>query len=153
MGCRLNHAEAAKIAGALEAIGWDVLESGETPPRRAGAYVLHSCAVTAEAGREALRRVRAGRYRLEDAHTLEQVIAAADAGEAEKLLLPVDSLFAAFPALRVGAAGEKRVRCGNPLPTQQPEGDYRLYSRSGEFLALVRVRAGEMKTVKSFFEI
>ena len=59
MGCRLNHAEAAKIAGALEAIGWDVLESGETPPRRAGAYVLHSCAVTAEAGREALRRVRA----------------------------------------------------------------------------------------------
>ena len=100
-----------------------------------------------------LRRVQAGQFRLERAHTLEQVIAAAGAGEAEKLLLPVDSLFAGLPALRVGVAGEKRVRCGNALPTQTPAGDYRLYGESGEFLALVRVRDGEMKTVKSFFEV
>ena len=100
-----------------------------------------------------LRRVQAGQFRLERAHTLEQVIAAAGAGEAERLLLPVDSLFAGLPALRVGAAGEKRVRCGSALPTQTPEGDYRLYGESGEFLALVRVRDGEMKTVKSFFEV
>ena len=100
-----------------------------------------------------LRRVQAGQFQLEQAHTLEQVIAAADAGAAESLLLPVDSLFASLPALRVGAAGEKRVRCGNPLPTQRPEGDYRLYGESGEFLAVVRVEGGEMKTVKSFFEV
>ena len=100
-----------------------------------------------------LRRVQAGQFRLERAYTLEQVIAAAGAGEAERLLLPVDSLFAALPALRVGAAGEKRVRCGNALPTRMSDGDYRLYSESGEFLALVRVRDGEMKTVKSFFEV
>ena len=101
----------------------------------------------------ALRRERAGCFQLSDAHTIEEVIAAAEAGCAEALLLPLDRLFAQYPALRVGAAGEKKVRCGNPLPTRTPAGDYRLYSESGEFLALVQVKDGEMRTVKSFFEI
>ncbi len=100
-----------------------------------------------------LRRLAAGNYRLEDAHTLEEVIAAADKGEAEGLLLPADSLFASCPKLKVGPNGEKKVRCGNALPTRTAEGSYRLYSESGEFLALVRVQDGQMKTVKSFFEV
>lgn len=59
MGCRLNHAESARIAGALEAAGWEVRAGGGAPPPDADAYLLHSCAVTAEAEKEALRRVRA----------------------------------------------------------------------------------------------
>lgn len=58
MGCRLNHAEAARIAGALGEAGWRV-ESCSAPPAGAVAWLLHSCAVTAEAEKEALRRVRA----------------------------------------------------------------------------------------------
>ena len=58
MGCRLNHAEAARIAGALGEAGWRV-ESCSAPPPGAAAWLLHSCAVTAEAEKEALRRVRA----------------------------------------------------------------------------------------------
>ena len=100
-----------------------------------------------------LRRERAGCFKLADAHTIEEVIAAAEQGRAEALLLPLDRLFAQYPALRVGAAGERKVRCGNALPTRTPAGDYRLYGESGEFLALVRVQDGEMKTVKSFFEV
>ena len=100
-----------------------------------------------------LRRLAAGMFRLEDAHTLDEVIAAAERGEAEKLLLPTDNLFMELPRLLVHPAGEKKVRCGNPLPTKAAAGDYRLYAESGEFLALVRVRDGEMKTVKSFFEV
>ena len=100
-----------------------------------------------------LRRLAAGNYRLENAHTLDEVIAAADRGEAEGLLLPTDSLFAAYPKLKVGPNGEKKVRCGNSLPTRMAAGSYRLYSESGEFLALVRVQDGQMKTVKSFFEV
>ena len=100
-----------------------------------------------------LRRLAAGRFRLEEAYTLDEVIAAAARGEAEKLLLPVDSLFAELPKLHIHAAGEKKVRCGNSLPTPMAAGDYRLYGESGEFLALVRIRDGEMKTVKSFFQV
>ncbi len=100
-----------------------------------------------------LRRLEAGDFRLEDAHTLDEVIAAADEGRAEALLLPADSLFSAYPSLRVSAAGEKRIRCGNPLPAGDPEGVYRLYGENGGFLAIARVEDGELKTIKSFFEI
>ena len=101
----------------------------------------------------ALRRLRAGDFRLEDAHTLASVIEAAEQGRAEELLLPVDSLFAACPKLTAGAAGERKIRCGASLPAKTPPGEYRLYGESGEFLALVRVRDGEMTTLKSFFEV
>ncbi len=100
-----------------------------------------------------LRRLAAGDFRLEDAHTLDEVIAAADEGRAEALLLPADSLFSAYPNLRVNAAGERRIRCGNPLPAGDPEGVYRLYGENGGFLAIARVEDGELRTIKSFFEI
>ena len=57
MGCRLNHAEEARIAGALAGAGWRV-EACSSPPPGAAAFLLHSCAVTAEAEKESLRRVR-----------------------------------------------------------------------------------------------
>jgi hypothetical protein len=34
----------------------------------------------------------------------------------------------------------------------KPDGDYRVYSESGEFLMLGQVREGKIYTVKSFFE-
>ncbi len=102
----------------------------------------------------ALRRTEAGRFRLESAHTLEEVQKAADEGRAEALLLPVDSLFAACPKLILRAGGEKRIRNGGALPAKSaPAGDYRLYGESGEFLALGRVEDGELRVVKSFFNI
>ena len=101
----------------------------------------------------ALRRTEAGDFKLENAHTLEQVIDAAARGEAEALLLPVDRLFARYPGLKVSPTGERKVRCGNRLRTASPEGSYRLYSESGEFLALVAIKNGEMRTLKSFFEV
>ena len=60
MGCRLNAAEGARIRGALEAAGWEVRESG-APPAGPDAFVLHTCAVTATAQTEALRRRRGAR--------------------------------------------------------------------------------------------
>ena len=102
----------------------------------------------------ALRRTEAGRFRLENAFTLEQVQQAAAEGRAESLLLPVDSLFSGCKKLILRAGGEKRVRNGGTLPAKNtPEGDYRLFSESGEFLALGRVADGELKVVKSFFEV
>ncbi len=101
----------------------------------------------------ALRRVRAGDFSLEQAHTLDQIREAADRGEAEKLLLPVDSLFREVPPLSLDAKGEARIRCGGSLSSGAREGSYRLYGPDGAFLALARVSGGEIKTIKSFFEV
>ncbi len=102
----------------------------------------------------ALRRVRAGAFSVQEAHTLPEVIAAVAEGRAEELLLPLDGLFAAHPALSVGAEAERRIRCGNDaaLP-DTPDGVWRVYGESGNFLALCRTEAGALKTIKSFFEV
>ena len=102
----------------------------------------------------ALRRVRAGAFSVEDAHTLPEVIAAAAEGGAEELLLPLDGLFAAHPALTADAEAERRIRCGGEAAAPgAPDGVYRVYGESGAFLALARAEAGVLTTIKSFFEV
>ncbi len=101
----------------------------------------------------ALRRTEAGGFSVEDALTIAQIQALADAGELEKKLLPVDSLFAAYPSCTVSAEAEKKLRCGSDFLTALPDGEYRVYGESGGFLMLGRAEDGCMHTVKSFFEV
>ena len=101
----------------------------------------------------ALRRLQAGSFLLENAFTLDQVQAAADRGEAGSLLLPVDSLFAEYPALAVDAGGERRIRSGAAVPASAEDGTYRVFGPDGAFLALASVRDGELRCIKSFFEV
>lgn len=101
----------------------------------------------------ALRRIEAGEMRIENAHTLSEVQQACDSGTAESLLMGVDTLFAACPALTVNAAAEKKLRAGNTVKSPGEDGRWRVYSENGEFLALAQRSVGELKTVKSFFEI
>ena len=72
MGCRLNHAETAAIAGALEAHGHDVRASGaaagngaarENAAAAADVFILHTCTVTGAAQSEALRLARSAKKR------------------------------------------------------------------------------------------
>ena len=99
----------------------------------------------------ALRRTRAGRYGIEQAHSLEEIVAAPNP---EALLLPVDSLFSDRPALTVNAAAERKLRNGAMVGTLNAvNGEYRVYAESGEFLLLGRVTKGQLNTVKSFFEL
>lgn len=102
----------------------------------------------------ALRRTRAGEFDIASAHTLDEIISAAAKGEAEKLLLPVDVLFADKPAWRANDLAVKKIKCGNAVKAAGlAAGEYRVYSESGEFLMLGRAGNGMMKTVKSFFEV
>ena len=101
----------------------------------------------------ALRRLEAGCFTVEEAHTLEEIAEAAAEGRAETLLLPTDTLFRDVPAETVGSVAEKRVRNGNTFRTSSPDGMLRLYSETGEFLALTRAENGECRTIKSFFEV
>ena len=97
----------------------------------------------------ALRRVQAGAYRLADAVTLDEILAHP---ELQTLLKPVDSLFSAYPRLTLTPAQEKCCRNGAAFTCKWSAGRCRVYSPSGEFLALCEVADGKLKTVKSFFE-
>ena len=101
----------------------------------------------------ALRRLEAGAFTVEEAHSLEEIAQAASEGRAETLLLPVDTLFRGVLAETVGAAAEKKIRNGNTFRTTLPDGTLRLYSETGEFLALARAENGVCRTIKSFFEV
>ena len=78
---------------------------------------------------------------------------AAAEGTAEKMLLPIDTLFQTYPAVTVSDTAEKRIRNGNPFRCEEADGLRRIYSREGEFLAFANVTDGECRTVKSFFEV
>ncbi len=101
----------------------------------------------------ALRRTAAGAFSLSDAHSLEEAVAAAEAGRGEALLLPADCLWPEAKRLRLSPGQEKTVRNGGSYTCRLPEGSYRLYGTGGEFLALAELRRGCMKPVKSFFEV
>ena len=100
----------------------------------------------------ALRRTEVGGYRVEDAHTMDE-LCALPREAAQRLLLPVDSLWPDAPRITVDARSERLARCGNPFALGVPDGTYRIYAASGEFLLLAQVTDGTAVTIKSFFEV
>ena len=101
----------------------------------------------------ALRRTRCGDFDIADAHTIEAVQAAADAGRVAELLLPVETLFTGTPRADLTAGQERAVRNGGRFTTPLAPGQYLLYAPDGTFLALGGVRDGELRVMKSFFEV
>lgn len=100
-----------------------------------------------------LRRTKAGVFSVEDAHTIAEIQETADRGEAESLIIPLDTLFSEFNKLTVPAVAEKKLRNGSIVNTSVSDGKYRVYSESNEFLLLGEVQSGKLKTIKSFFEV
>ena len=98
----------------------------------------------------ALRRVQAGEYTVQQAVRLETLISSTDPAA---YLRPVDTMFAAYPAVTLTENQEKRCRNGNSFSVTLPEGTYRAYDRNGVFLMLAKVENGVMLTIKSFFEV
>ena len=99
---------------------------------------------------ESLRRVSAGEYTIGEAVPLAELL---ETEEPENHLRPVDSMFRNHPAVTLTAKQELRCRSGNSFSIALADGTYRVYGQNGEFLALSRVEAGIMSTIKSFFEV
>lgn len=99
---------------------------------------------------QALRRVQAGEYTIDQAAPLQQLL---EDPEPEKCLRPVDTMFRGFPAVTLTANQEKRCRNGNAFSVSLPDGTFRAYSQSGEFLMLAKMENGVMSTIKSFFDV
>ena len=85
--------------------------------------------------------------------TVGEVMQAAEAGQAQNLLMPVDTYFARYPALTIQGKAERLCRHGNGFPWEGENGRYRVYGSDGSFLMLGEIKDGEMKTVKNFLEV
>lgn len=97
-----------------------------------------------------LIRSRACGFSLADAHPLEEVVSHPNP---RVLLLPVDSLFRERPAYTATDRQEERLRRGGKFSVSLPNGEYRVYSQSGEFLLLGEVKEGTLTSIKSFYEV
>lgn len=100
---------------------------------------------------EALRRTAAGCYPLDQAVPLAEVVAHPDPAS---LLIPIDSLFAHLPKVKLQERQMKLLSNGALVPVSGvPNGEYRVYDPAGGFAALCRAEGGRLKTIKSFFEV
>ena len=137
-----------------------LLEQGETTLRlrvrcSKGTYIRTLCKDIGEAlgcggCMEALRRVSAGEYTIDEAVPLQELLDTENPGN---YLRDVDTMFRFLPAVTLTLNQEKRCRNGNPFSVKMEEGTYRAYSQSGEFLMLAKVENGVMTTIKSFFAV
>ncbi len=101
----------------------------------------------------ALRRVQAGVYGEQDAHTLPEIIAAQENGTLESLFLPIESVFMHLPLLVVDDAVKARLYNGCPSSHYKAaEGRYRVQDNTGAFLGLANVIDGALKVEKLFVE-
>lgn len=99
---------------------------------------------------ESLRRVAAGSYIIEEAIPLAKLVESTDP---ESHLRPVDSMFTRHPAITLTEKQALRCRNGNSFSIDLPDGTYRAYDLTGEFLMLAKVESGVMLTIKSFFNV
>ena len=103
----------------------------------------------------ALRRVAAGVYTEADAHSLEEIQAAQNAGpEAlQALMLPVESVFTSLPLLVASERVEQHLYNGCPTSRYPAaDGRYRVRNAQGQFLGLANITGGVLRVEKLFVE-
>jgi len=101
-----------------------------------------------------LRRTRAGAYGIESAYTLDSVISANTENNLRDLLLPIDSIFPEMPSISLNEANTRKVKNGVRIKIPGDEsGKYKVYAPDGEFLLLGEVLSGELRAIKSFYEV
>lgn len=131
----------------FDVVGWDDSHS-EEPLMHAqlevssGTYVR---AIARDLGRAAgsgahlvtLRRTGSGVFAVENAHTMEQIAAAAVSGHLRDLLLPIDAGLDHIPASEVGVRGEALLRDGIALPEVMLDGIGQQVDLGGQMRLLV----------------
>lgn len=125
-----------------------------------GTYVRTLChdvgqALGCGAVMTALRRVVSSGYRVEDAITIAQAQQLADEGMLEQKVLPVETAFSAYEAVRLPARQAVMFRNGVQLDAQKAgcagmEGVFRVLDPDGAFLGLGIQKEGRLLIYKLF---
>ncbi len=125
-----------------------------------GTYIRSLCADIGErlgtgGIMKSLVRTRSGRFRIEDSASLAEIEARQRAGTLSGLLIPVDEMFADYPARTALPSAQKKLENGNRLE----EGDlepaegaqmFRAYGADGLFYAVYAAEGGGYRCVKMF---
>lgn len=124
-----------------------------------GTYVRTFCAdvgcvLGCGGAMESLLRTRVGQYDAKDSLTLQQIQQEADKGEAERLLLPVQDIYADLPSVTVPPALGIRVRNGGSFPADgadfPEEARVRVFDRDGNFIGIYRMEKRQLVPEKMF---
>ena len=133
--------------------------AGETATLRVrcskGTYIRTLCkdigeALGCGACMEALRRVQAGEYTIEESVPLLELL---EMENPETVLRQVDTMFRNYPAVTLSEKQKQRCLHGNSFSVKLEPGTYRAYGPEGDFLMLAKVEDCIMSTIKSFFEV
>lgn len=101
---------------------------------------------------ESLVRTKAGAYTLDEAVDLQEFLSRSEENRLSALR-GVDTMFSGLPRVLAGEKQEQLIRNGASYRTGLEDGEYRVYNENHEFLMLGKAENGQMKTVKSFFEV
>jgi tRNA pseudouridine55 synthase len=90
-----------------------------------------------------LVRSQVGRFRLDDAVTLEELEQSASAGDWESRLYPIDTALTDLPAVVVDPIQEEAIGFGKPVSPgagaiKNVESEVRAYNRDGDLIAVMR---------------
>lgn len=96
---------------------------------------------------DSLVRTKAGGFSIEDAVSLEQL--EVDGGEMH--LVGLNQVFGVYPSVTVDEKGETRVRNGQVLKSEVPDGTYRVVNKDGMLLCISESADGILKMKKSFY--
>jgi len=106
-----------------------------------------------------LRRTRAGRFDLRQAHTLKAIENLAAKGAADELVLPVETLFSDLPAVTVDAHRKRALLNGAPIEPfidSGVRGRVRVRGEDGAFLMLGQMTGDgahmTLGRIKNFFD-
>jgi len=106
-----------------------------------------------------LVRTKSGQFDIKSSVRLETLKNAAERGEIEKYIIPVDECFSEYEKITVNEKEEKRIKNGVPIYFNRGRENetYRVYNMRGEFLTLSKVVNDEgrlkLKLIKSFYEV
>lgn len=103
----------------------------------------------------ALRRTQAGLFTEADAHPMDEILAAQQAGPEAlaALLVPVERVFEPLPLLTADARVAAHLMNGCPTSRYPaPDGRYRVRDAAGAFLGLANVTGGVLRVEKLFVE-
>ncbi len=101
---------------------------------------------------QALRRLDVEPFREADMISLDELVRAAEAGQQDSLLLPLDAGLESWPMIQLSGEEQVRFTHGNPAPVQETQpGNVRVYARSGEILGLGEVRDDHQVHPKRLF--
>lgn len=103
-----------------------------------------------------LRRTAANGFKIDSAVTLEALSQAAESGELDRLIIPVDRALEEYPIITVSAAQARRFGNGGELSLERLKyprtlGLFRIYDPDGAFMGLGEIGYGDSLKVKRVF--